>query len=185
MQTSRSSSHPSNRQDAYAFIITSEDTDWRKATRFVNLLLKFGKIVNWAVEPFYSKTDHYKDGNTFEAGSFIVPLNTPTLGYHEDNPMTKVLSNEAIIKEAEAYGVKLHTAKHSFDAKILILRPIKVAIFADGGSPYPFVDILGELGFQKVLSTGKLTQPLTITAHQFVKKAKEKIQKAGGQAIEK
>lgn len=42
-----------------------------------------------------------------------------------------------------------------------------------------------ELGFQKVLSTGKLTQPLTIKAQIFAKKAKEKIEKAGGHAIEK
>jgi len=43
---------------------------------------------------------------------------------------------------------------------------------------------LNELGFQKVLSTGKLTQAITIKAKKFAKRAKEKIQKAGGKAIE-
>lgn len=43
---------------------------------------------------------------------------------------------------------------------------------------------LSELGYQKVLSIGKLTQPLTIKAKKFVKKAKEKIETAGGKAIE-
>lgn len=43
---------------------------------------------------------------------------------------------------------------------------------------------LSELGFDKVLSTGVLTQPLTITAKKIVGKAKEKIESSGGKAIE-
>ena len=43
---------------------------------------------------------------------------------------------------------------------------------------------LTELGFDKVLSTGELTQPLTITAKKFVVKAKQKIESSGGKAIE-
>ncbi len=43
---------------------------------------------------------------------------------------------------------------------------------------------LSELGFDKVLSTGKLTQPLTVKAKKFVEKAKEKIVEAGGKVIE-
>jgi large subunit ribosomal protein L15 len=40
------------------------------------------------------------------------------------------------------------------------------------------------LGFDKVLSTGELTQPLTIKATKIVEKAKEKIEAVGGKAIE-
>jgi len=43
---------------------------------------------------------------------------------------------------------------------------------------------LSEFGYQKVLSTGDLTQPLTIKAEKFVEKAKEKILNAGGKVIE-
>jgi large subunit ribosomal protein L15 len=43
---------------------------------------------------------------------------------------------------------------------------------------------LSELGFDKVLSNGKLTQALTIKAKKFVEKAKQKIEEAGGKAIE-
>jgi len=43
---------------------------------------------------------------------------------------------------------------------------------------------LSELGFDKVLSNGKLTQALTIKAKRFVEKAKQKIEEAGGKAIE-
>ena len=41
-----------------------------------------------------------------------------------------------------------------------------------------------ELGFHKVLSTGKLTQALTIHAPVFTPKAKEKIEAAGGKFVE-
>lgn len=40
------------------------------------------------------------------------------------------------------------------------------------------------LGYSKVLGGGALTKPLKIKAHSFSKKAKEKIQKAGGEAVE-
>jgi large subunit ribosomal protein L15 len=43
---------------------------------------------------------------------------------------------------------------------------------------------VSELGYQKVLSSGKLTQPLTIKAKKFVENAKQKIEKAGGKFIE-
>jgi len=43
---------------------------------------------------------------------------------------------------------------------------------------------ISELGFDKVLSNGKLTQPLTIKAKKFVDKAKQKIEEAGGKPIE-
>lgn len=43
---------------------------------------------------------------------------------------------------------------------------------------------ISELGYDKVISTGKLTQPLTITAKKFVEKAKKKIEESGGKVIE-
>jgi large subunit ribosomal protein L15 len=43
---------------------------------------------------------------------------------------------------------------------------------------------LSEIGFDKVLSNGRLTQALTIKAKKFVEKAKQKIEQAGGKAIE-
>ena len=43
---------------------------------------------------------------------------------------------------------------------------------------------LSELGYDKVLSTGNLTQALTIKAKKIVEKAKQKIENVGGKAIE-
>ena len=40
------------------------------------------------------------------------------------------------------------------------------------------------LGYGKVLGGGALSRPLKIKAHSFSKKAKERIEKAGGEAIE-
>jgi len=146
MQNLASSPTTSDTQDVYAFIVSTDDTNWKRATRFVNLLLKFGKLIYWATEPFSANTNEGE--HIFKAGSFIVPLKVSTLGYQEYSSMANFFSEDTIIREAEAYDVKLHLVSFSFDAKILVLRPMKVALFADGGSPYQFVDILGELGFQ-------------------------------------
>ncbi len=43
---------------------------------------------------------------------------------------------------------------------------------------------VSEFGCDKVLSTGKVTQPLTIKAKKIVDKAKKKIEEAGGKVIE-
>ena len=43
---------------------------------------------------------------------------------------------------------------------------------------------VSEFGYDKVLSTGKLTQALSIKAKKFVDKAKKKIEEAGGKVIE-
>jgi large subunit ribosomal protein L15 len=43
---------------------------------------------------------------------------------------------------------------------------------------------VSEFGYQKVLSTGRITQPLKIKAEKIMEKAKEKIKEAGGEAIE-
>jgi hypothetical protein len=148
MQNSKSNHSNPETQDVYAFIISTEDTNWKKATRFINLLLKFGKLVYWAIEPFTAKTNQHDGDHLFEAGSFIVPLKASTLGYREYSSLAKFFPEDTIIREAEAHDVKFHIISHTFDAKILVLRRTRVALFADGGSPYPFVDILGELGFQ-------------------------------------
>jgi large subunit ribosomal protein L15 len=43
---------------------------------------------------------------------------------------------------------------------------------------------VSEFGYDKVVATGVITQPLTITAKKIVDRAKEKIESSGGKAIE-
>jgi len=43
---------------------------------------------------------------------------------------------------------------------------------------------LNKIGFSKVLSTGKLTQALTVKAKTFTPKARAKIEESGGKAVE-
>jgi large subunit ribosomal protein L15 len=43
---------------------------------------------------------------------------------------------------------------------------------------------VSEFGYDKVVATGVLTQPLTIKAKKIVDRAKEKIESTGGKAIE-
>ena len=44
--------------------------------------------------------------------------------------------------------------------------------------------ILNEFGFEKVLGTGKISRNLTVRARSFSRHAKEKIEQAGGKAVE-
>ena len=43
---------------------------------------------------------------------------------------------------------------------------------------------ISEFGYDKILSTGRLTQPLTIKAKKVVERAKQKIEEAGGKVLE-
>jgi len=81
-----------------------------------------------------------------------------------------------------------HFGKSDFKVPIMAKKEIKAINLKD-------IDILAkklnkkeidvsEFGYQKVLSEGKLTQPLTIKAKMFSKKVKEKVEKAGGKVIE-
>ena len=40
-----------------------------------------------------------------------------------------------------------------------------------------------ELGYTKVLGTGEITKPVKVVAYSFSERAKEKIEKAGGEAV--
>ena len=44
--------------------------------------------------------------------------------------------------------------------------------------------VLAELGYDKVLGSGKITKKLVVKADAFSRQAKEKIEKAGGKALE-
>lgn len=81
-----------------------------------------------------------------------------------------------------------HFGKSKFKVPIRAKKQIKAINLKD-------IDILAknlnkneidvsEFGFQKVLSTGKLTKSLIIKARFFSNKAKEKIEKSGGKVIE-
>jgi len=154
MSNSRSIENTPPKKVNYAFIIAEEDKNWRNITRFTNLLLNFGHPVLRATESFSAKIDGQEDVQIFEAGSFIIPLNSYTIGHQVHNPLAKLISRETIMAEADAYAIQIHPIKYEFNAKALVLHAMKVALFADGGSPYPFVDILGELGFQNNFVTG-------------------------------
>ncbi|NIO44586.1 MAG: 50S ribosomal protein L15 [Candidatus Aenigmarchaeota archaeon] len=76
-------------------------------------------------------------------------------------------------------GFKI-TPKAQKETKAITLRDIDVLALKLNKTEIN----LSELGYDKVLSTGELTQPLTIMAKKFVEKAKQKIESAGGKAIE-
>jgi large subunit ribosomal protein L15 len=64
--------------------------------------------------------------------------------------------------------------------KAVTLRDIDIIAMKLGKKE---IDV-SEFGYDKVVATGVLTHPLTITAKKIVDKAKEKIENSGGKAIE-
>jgi large subunit ribosomal protein L15 len=81
-----------------------------------------------------------------------------------------------------------HFGKRGFKVPLAAKKQIKSITLKD-------IDILAkkmkkteidvsELGFDKVLSTGKVTQALTVKAKKFVENAKKKIEEAGGKVVE-
>jgi large subunit ribosomal protein L15 len=74
----------------------------------------------------------------------------------------------------------INPSKVKYRLKAITLRDIDVIAKKLGKKE---IDV-SELGFDKVVATGKLTQPLSITAKKIVDRAKEKIESSGGKAIE-
>ncbi len=81
-----------------------------------------------------------------------------------------------VSKAPEYYGYKGFTPKGKKKKAINLGDIEKIAI---GQSE---ID-LGKLGYGKLLSRGKVSKPLTINVRLYTKKAKAKIEKAGGKVI--
>ena len=96
--------------------------------------------------------------------------------------MTKQKKSWAIKYEPDYFGKKGFTipAKAQREVRAITLRNIDIIAKKLNKNE---ID-LSELGYDKVLSTGNLTQPLIIKAKKFVERAKQKIESSGGKAIE-
>ena len=96
--------------------------------------------------------------------------------------MTKHKKSWAIRYEPDYFGKKGFTipTRAQKEVKAITLRDIDIIAKKMNKTE---ID-LSELGYDKVLSTGYLTQPLTIKARKFVERAKQKIESLGGKAIE-
>ena len=68
-----------------------------------------------------------------------------------------------------------------FEVKAISLRDLDVLARRNGKKE---IDV-SEFGYAKVLSSGHLTQPLTVKADFVVERARAKIEKAGGKVITK
>lgn len=124
----------------HALIIPAAPGDWKAAVRCANLLLKAGLPVAWSTQGFYAVTDGWPDGHRYPAGSFIAPLEGAAWEWAAERAW--------LAETAQDYGAEAHTAQLPIATEVFWLRPAAVALFADAGTPYPFADILGQLGFQ-------------------------------------
>ena len=82
--------------------------------------------------------------------------------------------------DPDHFGKKGFTVPNKEEVKAITLMDIDILARKLGKSE---IDV-SEYGYGKVLSTGVLTQPLTVKAARFVERAKEKIEQAGGKVVE-
>ncbi len=129
-------------RNARTLIIPAEAGNWKAATRLANLLLKAGLPVAWATQGFQTVTGPNRAGKEYPAGSFIVPLSSPAWAAE------RTWLDRALAAAAQAGEAEVHASHHPFETEVFWLRPARVALFADAGTPYPFADIFGQLGFQ-------------------------------------
>jgi len=129
------------RKEKRTLVISDKDNDWRAVARFANFLLEAGLTVLWAQDSFQAKVG--KSDNSFTAGSIIVPF-----GQVFDYSTNSLENLDAIVNESENWRIRTHMIFGELNADVTCLRPARVALYADGGSPYPFADILSDVGIE-------------------------------------
>jgi len=125
-----------------SLVVPSLVDDWVKGYRFVNLLLKAGNNVLWARTSLHGRTD--SGAKSFLPGTFVIPLGSR----NGENQFQGLISPGQVIEEARRFGLNGVAVEGEIEGELSYLRPPKVALYADGGSPYPFADILSSVGIE-------------------------------------
>ncbi|MBS7652965.1 hypothetical protein KEJ13_07550 [Candidatus Bathyarchaeota archaeon] len=125
----------------YAYVIPVTSKNWVNATRFANTLLYAGVPVYWAQEKFTV------EGTVYEAGSFIVPVTAPSIGWRT---LTPEKADSMVKSTAKIFpGIPLVSAMREFNASILVLKPPRIAIHGDQVSHcFAFYGLVEALGFK-------------------------------------
>jgi hypothetical protein len=110
-------------------IIPDNNVKWVERFRFVNKAIKMGATVLWARSTFKGRTSNSEEVD-FPSGSFII---THGLQKNTLDDQSLAMVDSTIIEE-------ISSLRFSY------VRNPRVAIYADAGSPYPFVDILSAVG---------------------------------------
>ncbi len=90
----------------------------------------------------------------------------------------KHLWSLVVTSEPNYFGKHGFTSPQSLHTKVNPINLIKLDLLAKGSE----ID-LTELGYTKLLGTGKITKPLTIKVAAYSKSAQEKVTQAGGKII--
>lgn len=95
-----------------------------------------------------------------------------------------------MLKQKKTWMVKNdpdHFGRHGFKVPVNaknIVRAINLRDLDILARKMKKTDIdIAEFGYDKIISTGKLTQPLTVKAKKIVEKARNKIEEAGGKVV--
>src|SRR5579864_438024 len=128
--------------DNYRYIVRGDEKNWKVTYRFVNKLLTQGFRVEWVLSPFNVYTiEDYNKSTSFPADSFLIEMSDDREGSSNNSSLLKIASD-----------LKIKMAKIDFSTEIKTLRlnrPV-VGLFANAGSPFPFVPILADLGIEHI-----------------------------------
>jgi large subunit ribosomal protein L15 len=90
----------------------------------------------------------------------------------------KHLWSLVVTSEPNYFGKHGFTSPQSLHTKVNAINLVKLDQLAKGSEIN-----LTELGYTKLLGTGKITKPLTIQVASFSKSAQEKVTQAGGKIV--
>jgi large subunit ribosomal protein L15 len=83
-----------------------------------------------------------------------------------------------VTSEPNYFGKHGFTSPQSLHTKVNAINLVKLDLLAKGSEIN-----LTELGYTKLLGTGKITKPMTIHVAAYSKSAQEKVTQAGGKIV--
>ncbi len=113
--------------------------NWKAKYRFVNKLLGLGFSVSWVLYPINVRTlnDTSEKVGSCPGDSFVIEIPTGVDGTNFVSHLNELASNHEILLVEVVLPPKI---------KVMRLSRPSVGLFANGGSPFPFVPILSEAG---------------------------------------
>jgi len=117
-------------------IVSSTRENWARTARFANIALKYELKVEWALEAFRQPSRVKTEKTNYAAGTYLIIL---------DN--VDAHSSAKILDIAQTLEIRTEVIRGSISCKKTKLTSARVCIYADAGSPYPFVSALSESGF--------------------------------------
>lgn len=126
-----------------------------------------------------TKKKKYRGSGTHGGGSKKKRRGAGSRGGRGEAGKEKKIKKEKGFKRSQAKDVETINIK-KLDSNLDRYVDEGIAEESDGN-----IEVnLSDVGYEKLLGSGKISRPVTVKAKSFSRKAKEKIEEAGGEAVE-